>query len=431
MHLRTRLLFLSSLAVGLSAYACGNPRNVGSDEDSEGKAGLLPLEEACREFSEAAGWQAGEPVATTAEASAERIVAVGDATWPLAVDLLKAVPPAEHTNIAHSPTSFYAALGMAYDRWKDSPCGQEIAHAMRFPETGDSIHHAIGAGIRALGQRALPGSENTSPVVLNLTRSIWLFGDALPQAGELGHIYGATPHVLRDKGEASRQLVNCVIEEQSMGLLPDFLSKGKINVDTTSLDINVTYLKAPWLRAFTETEVDFTPEDGTALRVPGLSSSELSTSYYDGSTFEALHLPLRGRQLKVLVVLPKVREKSLDEFVREVSAEELSAARDTTFADTFEFRMPKVDIKSQTISYPERLGIECDYSLQGILHGAGVTMDESGLEAAAATVVIGGDDGDFFVPPSRQFFVDRPFVFFVFDAETRFVLFSGRVLELG
>jgi len=34
------------------------------------------------------------------------------------------------------------------------------------------------------------------------------------------------------------------------------------------------------------------------------------------------------------------------------------------------------------------------------------------------------------VPPSRQFFVDRPFMFFVFDTETRFVLFSGRVLEI-
>lgn len=62
--------------------------------------------------------------------------------------------------------------------------------------------------------------------------------------------------------------------------------------------------------------------------------------------------------------------------------------------------------------------------------GAAVTMDEGGLEAVGATVAIGGDDGSIFVPPSRQFFVDRPFMFFVFDTETRFVLFSGRVLEI-
>ena len=58
-----------------------------------------------------------------------------------------------------------------------------------------------------------------------------------------------------------------------------------------------------------------------------------------------------------------------------------------------------------------------------MLHGAAVQMDEYGVKAAAATVAeswgTGGEEPEFFA-------IDRPFLFFVYDEPTGFVLYSGR-----
>ncbi len=42
---------------------------------------------------------------------------------------------------------------------------------------------------------------------------------------------------------------------------------------------------------------------------------------------------------------------SLDEFVQSLDEEQLQAARDATTTDTFEFKMPQVDIPSTSVDY--------------------------------------------------------------------------------
>ncbi|OQX67808.1 MAG: hypothetical protein B6A08_13625 [Sorangiineae bacterium NIC37A_2] len=429
MHRHLRLFVLSSLSTALSVYACGSPSKRGVDSDGE----VPSIETACAEFSEPAGWHRGESVSPAAEASMDRVAAVGEATWPLALDLLKSVSVESHPNIAQSPTSLFAALGMAYSQWQNGQCGERIATVLRFPETGDAIHPAIGAGLLHLAERARPATDDSSAVALNLSSSRWAMGQSsIPKITEIHRIYGATPHAVEDQGEASRQLINCVIEQQSSGLLKDFIPEGVIGAETVSLDINVTYLKAPWPRAFEEAEVYFTPEGGQRARVPGLHSGALSASYYEAPSFHALHLPLRGGELKVLLVVPRETfTASLEEFVASLPDNELRAARDTTLMDTFDFRMPKIDITAEPMNYTGRLGFDCDpFTLGDLIHGAGVVMDEGGLEAVAATVAEEWGDGGF-EPTTRPFAIERPFLFFVFDTATRFVLFSGRVLDAG
>lgn len=432
MHADFRWIVLASLTSAASVGACGTGASGESDSGGAG-AYSQPVEEACAPFADAAGWRRAEPVAPTAEASSERIAAVGEETWPLALDLLEAVPASELANIAHSPTSLYAALGMAYARYPGAGgCGERIAEVLRFPETGDDLHQALGASLKSLGERALPAEGDAPALALNLSPSRWDVGRSeIGEVGDIERIYGANLYAVEDTGEPARQLVNCVIEQQSAGLLKDFVPKGVITSDSKALDINVTYLKAPWPRAFEATKVDFTPDGGEVRRVDGLSSMALSTVYHESSTFDAIHLPLRGEELTVLLVMPKEAAfASLDEFVQSLDEEQLQAARDATTTDTFEFKMPQVDIPSTSVDYNKPLGFECPlFTLDNVIHGAAVVMDEGGIEAAAATVVDSWNDGGF-QADTRPFTIDRPFLFFVYDAETRFVLFSGRVLEL-
>jgi serine protease inhibitor len=431
MRTKFRWFALASLTSAAAVGACGT--GASADGDLGPSENSQPVEVACAAFADAAGWHRAGPVSASAEASSERIAAVGEATWPVALDLLRVVPATEVANIAQSPTSFYASLGMAYARWEGGQCGQRVAEILRFPETGDDLHQALGASLQKLGERALPAEGDAPALVLNLTPSRWDVGQKdVGAIGDIERLYGANLYAVEDTGEAARQLVNCVIEQQSAGLMQEFIPEGVINGSTRALDINVTYLKAPWPRAFDEAKVDFRPEGGEVREVEGLSQAALSTVYHEASSFDAIHLPLRGGELTVLLVMQKATMAStFEEFVLSLDAEQLQAARDATTTDTFEFKMPKIDIASQSLDYNERLAFECEpFTLRALIHGAAVVLDEGGIEAVAATVAETWNDGGF-QPTTRPFTVDRPFLFFVYDEATRFVLFSGRVLELG
>ena len=66
----------------------------------------------------------------------------------------------------------------------------------------------------------------------------------------------------------------------------------------------------------------------------------------------------------------------------------------------------------------------CDmYTLRDVLHGAAIEIDEHGIKAAAATVVESWDTSS---PEGLYVLINRPFLFFAYDHETDFVLFSGR-----
>ncbi|HSC88820.1 MAG TPA: serpin family protein, partial [Polyangiaceae bacterium] len=118
----------------------------------------------------------------------------------------------------------------------------------------------------------------------------------------------------------------------------------------------------------------------------------------------------------------------LEDFTLALSLDELSAARDTASVDSFRFAMPQIDIAPTTIDFYERLGFDCDeFTMRKVFHAAAVAMDDKGIEAAAATAVEGWDDGGG-EEPNRDFEVNRPFLFFVYDAETRFLTFAGRWL---
>jgi serpin B len=64
------------------------------------------------------------------------------------------------------------------------------------------------------------------------------------------------------------------------------------------------------------------------------------------------------------------------------------------------------------------------FSLGAVLHQANITVDESGTEAAAGTVVVGGISSSGSHPPI--FSADHPFLYFIIDNKTAAIMFMGR-----
>ncbi len=412
---------------GESAGSGGS--STAGDGDGDETGGAPSTAGPCDEYAEAAGWIEGSRAIGTATSTPERISAVGAETWNVALKMLGSIPSSAHPNIAHSSTSLYTALSMAYETYKESDCGPEIERVLEFPESGMDLHHSIGAGLRELSSRAIPASENSDGLNLNVTNSIWAIqSDGLPEPSEIESIYGATPNAVATSGEPVRALMNCLIEEDSEGLLKDFLPPGYPDVDTFTANVNVTYLAAPWAMPMQTGPVDFAVLGGALQEIDGLKAFGVTYRMYDADAFTTIELPLLGRELSALFVVPNdTFTGTLDEFGQSLTSEMLIEAQAAATSRYIDFEMPEVDIPSTTLDYLVPLGIDCDPigGLRQIFHGAAVQMDEDGIKAAAATVVFG--DGDSAPDPPQEFFhIDRPFLFFVHDPETGFALFSGR-----
>ena len=63
----------------------------------------------------------------------------------------------------------------------------------------------------------------------------------------------------------------------------------------------------------------------------------------------------------------------------------------------------------------------------GVEHGARIRVDEQGTEAAAAAAAMMSLRGISRGPVA--FHVDRPFLFFVYDEQSRTVIFAGRCVQ--
>lgn len=382
---------------------------------------------ACRELPGAASWIEGDPLVSTAESTEARMSAAGAQTWPLALDLMRVVGTNEASSVAASPASMYAAMGMSYGRWQKQPCGDRIAEVMAFPELEDDLHATLGASIREIESRSRPAADDVDAVVVSLRQTIWEFGaDTVSEPTPLMEAYGAVQNGLGAPNESARELINCVIEAQSQGLLPDFLPPEQPAADTMSYDINVAYLQAPWAGEMVERSLQFHFADGSSAQVDGFGSTLAEVELYEGESFLSIELALWGSQLAMMAVLPNDPAVALDDFTAAVTTDALATARDEAHSAIVDLTMPKVKLESMTLDYDEgRLDFECEpFSLRSVLHGAALEMDHKGIKAAAATVSEGWCTGE--TGPERTLEIDRPFLFFVYDRPTGFVLYSGR-----
>lgn len=377
-----------------------------------------------------AEWIEGPSLAPTGESTEARIAAAGAPTWELALDLLRVIDPAQNPSLAASPASMTFALGLGYARWQGDVCGDEIHARMRFPELGDPVHQTLGASIRELEGLSLPvGQDGEDRVDVSFRPSIWSL-EGPPMGAPL---YGAKTHQVTkggaDKLAAIREVMNCVIEAESAGLLPNFVPSDHPQQDSVAYYVNASFLQAPWRVGLSgRGALPFTRDDGQVVNATGIGSTSVPATYYEGSSFDALTLQLRGGRLAVTFVTPKPDVYAdLGAFTAALTPAELAAVRTSSVHSDVDLTIPVVKIQSETLDYYDPLGFMCPlFTLRSVLHGATVEIDEKGIKAAAATAGEEWSTGTGPPPPDRVVVLDRPFLFFVHDTTTQFVLYNGR-----
>lgn len=258
----------------------------------------------------------------------------------------------------------------------------------------------------------------------------------------IGINYGAVIEELdfRADQEAAAERINTFIADATDDRITDLLSADDIDPATVLALVNALVLQASWQTRFDEsvtTDHDFTLPDGSAVGIPLMDGRSDRSGRGDGwvaatkqlvgaVSFEAV-LPDDGRFDEIAARIDEV----FDEFDRSTNpAGRFAVPRFETRVNVALTEALQVMGLTAPFAPGNLLGIADDPEtvLDKALHETWLSVDESGIEAAAATVLLVMATSAPAEPPV-DVVLDRPFLFRLVDDATGATLFVGRVMD--
>lgn len=240
--------------------------------------------------------------------------------------------------------------------------------------------------------------------------------------------------------------LNGWVEKNTNGLIKEMLGK-PLSEDARLALVNTLYFKNEWSKHFGDRYPrGFYGVDGYNENAPAMSMTEY-IMYSSDNTFKSVKLNYTdGSCMKIF--LPTDENKLVTDIIAEMSAEELSAAMDTDYVNTYvALTMPpfECDYKESLVEMFQSLGVKdcftdgkADFSgmtaevplvISDVIQAAKIICDEKGTEAAAATIVI--MDECAFIEPSDPIVltIDRPFLYTI-EAPSGETLFMGVITDV-
>lgn len=393
-----------------------------------------------------------------AETGADAIPGLVAGQNALNADLFARLPATlDGQNAMISTLSAHLALGMTW-AGATGETRDQMAGALRFDESTHAAHNAL---TQALLSRALPAYENDwgekrDAVELSIVHGVWgrknLTWKA-PFLDILAENYGTGVETL-DFGcasEASRQFINDWVAAATRDRVRDLLPEGSITGDTALVLTNALYFKAPWQTPFERDltiQDDFTLLDGATVQADFVRE-KAHLAYAEGENWQAVEKPFRGGELRMLFVLPA--QGAFESFTATFDSAALAdiVTRLNAASPEVDLALPKFEfetslsLKAPLIDLGMPLPFNPDLSdfsgmtfdttaltIDDIFHKTFIALDESGVEAAAATAVLMTENAAPMPEDDPKIFhANRPFLFAIRDAQTNAVLFYGRVLN--
>ncbi len=251
----------------------------------------------------------------------------------------------------------------------------------------------------------------------------------------------------RRRDEAAAQ-INQWIAENTQQRIQKILTPRDITDVTLLLVANTVYFQGKWEKPFDTKRTaprKFKLPDGKKTDVE-MMNGEVTARY--GVDTEAgvqiAELPYRGMSKSMVILLPGNREDSLVQLERILDGNKLAAWLAALHVTDVTVQLPRFSVEGRyELTGPLRemggrrmfeFG-KADFSgismtplfLEKVLQQTFIKVDESGTEAAAATVVVSGLGGP--IPRKPELIVDHPFILLIRDVNTDCILFVGRVLD--
>jgi len=249
--------------------------------------------------------------------------------------------------------------------------------------------------------------------------------------------------------EQARGVINAWVEKETRDKIKDLLHQGDLTPDTRLVLTNAIYFKGDWASPFKKEQ---TKEEPFHLSADKKASALLmhqtgEYNYFDGGSFQALELPYSGKNLTMVVLLPK-KVDGIADFEKDFTADKLAdwvgkLHKQKVIVSLPKFKTTQRTSLAKTLSemgmkkaftagadFSGMGGDPGDLALSDVIHKAFIDVNEEGTEAAAATAVVGVKSAAVHVePPTPVFRADHPFVFLIRDTRSSSILFLGRLVD--
>jgi serpin B len=460
--MRQRTRFVASAPLLFALAACG-----GSASSTPSPNPANPANPATPPVPIAKSTLARDAAGSIAPASLAAAVIANNA---FALDLygrLAATSPTSNT--LTSPISASLALTMTYAGAKGDTATQ-MATALHFGSaTSDAIFDGQNALTQALASRAAAAlaadtqtasnGEATAPspddYQVQVVNSVWgekTYAWASPFLDTLAKSYGTGVYQedFVTQFDQARQTINTWVSTETADKIQNLLPTGALDDLTRMVLVNAIHLKLPWASTFDVSATQpaaFTKGDGTSASTPFMNQTT-SFAYTDDGKAQIVSLPLSGGKLSVVIALP---HGDLATYEAGLTATSAGIAQPSSGA-LVALALPKVSFTSPTFSLKTPLAAmgmvapfddeTADFTgmcasppdggrlyIEDVLQKAMIAMQETGVEAAAATAVIVGTTlGASGTPPTPiPMIVNRPFLLSIIDVPTGAVLFVGHI----
>lgn len=242
--------------------------------------------------------------------------------------------------------------------------------------------------------------------------------------------------------------INSWTSDNTSGKIPELFEKGVLTNMTRMVLVNAVYFKGSWDRAFNKDftfESDFHIYSSSAVQVNFMRHEEaLNFPYTQINNVQYLALPYKSKGLEMLIALPK-DEEAMSRLEQSLSFDKIEEIRAMMYTAKVKVFFPKFTFSSKhnlnealiDLGMPLSFTTNADFSgmtgkkvlyIQHAVQKAFIDVNEEGTEAAAASGVSMMLRS--VAAPSTVFFrADRPFVFFIRDKSSGFVLFLGKLVS--
>jgi serpin B len=350
-------------------------------------------------------------------------------------------------NLFFSPFSISTALGMTYAGAKGDT-RKQMAAVLHFDE-GNQIHSGFGQ----LQQQLADAGKQTG-IELSVANALWA-QQGHPFLPEFVTIprdeYQANLNQtdFASAAEAARTEVNRWVAQRTKDRIQDILPPGSLTSLTRLVLANAIYFKGAWARPFSKaatSEQPFHLSTTTKTIVPLMCDVD-EVGYIENDDFQAVELPYSGRELSMVILLPRQVEgcASLEARLKPAL---ISGALSRLKRQKVELYVPRFKLESSfdlnntlaRMGMTDAFSSKADFSgmdgtrllyISGVFHKAWGEVNEEGTEAAAATVVAVAAKAMSRPPPPPLpvFRADHPFIFFIRDTRSGSVLFLGRLAD--
>jgi serine protease inhibitor len=347
-------------------------------------------------------------------------------------------------NLFFSPYSISTALAMTYAGARGQTA-EEMAKTLHFDLDHDKLH----AAFKVL-QEGMKAEKKKAGYRLHVANALWGQKDYrfLPAFLQLTHDnYGAGLQEVDfvKATEQARRTINAWVEKQTEDKIKELIKPGILEPMTRLVLTNAIYFKGDWASQFKKDatrDLPFKLADGKEVRTP-LMYQKGKFGYLETGDLQALELPYQGKDLSMVVLLPK-QLHGLASLEKGLTTDRLTGWLGRMRSSEVQVFLPRFKMTSEFELKPvlASLGMKklftgaadlsgmngrTDLHVSAVIHKAYVDVNEEGTEAAAATAVV--VRGESKRPPVPVFRADHPFLFLIRDQRTGSILFLGRLVN--